>query len=179
MSDYNAVLECIDQSGGGHIKGKLYYVRNGCLQFENDSPSRPFESLSDINHFFTSQFREVNGEKQMTKKDLKTGMKVTTLNGNEYLVFMDIAGGNGLANYNRRTWLPLCDINDDLECMCNRSLDVIRVCVTPFIADLLNKDATWNTLWEREEEPVIEEITAEEAMRRLEESSGKKIKITR
>ena len=75
----------------------------------------------------------------MTKKDLKTGVRVTHKNGITSIFIID-------------------DYGNEYHFTNPENVD-------------------WELLWEIKEEPKIEEISADEAMRRLEEQSGKKVKI--
>ena len=113
----------------------------------------------------------------MTKKDLKTGMRVTTRNGNKYLIFLNTNDGDYMANYNRETYVALHNVDDNLSSSCSSDFDIIEVYAFTNGGGLLDPDNYWEKIWNRETE--IEEISADEAMRRLEQSSGKKIKITR
>ena len=125
----------------------------------------------------------------MTKKDLKTGMRVTYKNGmtsiliiNDYddddedHVFVEF--GNNPAR------MRLCDYSDDLKLAphrCDGKYDIVKVERSKNLWFIFTnpKNVDWELLWERKEEPEIEEISADEAMRRLEEQSGKKVKIIR
>ena len=57
---YTGKVVCIDDSGKGHIKGKIYRVIDGSLEFENSFPAlTKFHSLEEINKLFDSQFIEL------------------------------------------------------------------------------------------------------------------------
>lgn len=57
---YTGKVVCIDDSGKGHIKGKIYRVIDGSLEFENSFPTlTKFHSLEEINKLFDSQFIEL------------------------------------------------------------------------------------------------------------------------
>lgn len=57
---YSGKVVCIDDSGKGHIKGKIYRVIDGSLEFENGSSTlSKFHSLEEINTRFKSQFIEL------------------------------------------------------------------------------------------------------------------------
>ena len=57
---YSGKVVCIDDSGKGHIKGKIYRVIDGSLEFENSFPTlTKFHSLEEINKLFDSQFIEL------------------------------------------------------------------------------------------------------------------------
>ena len=115
----------------------------------------------------------------MKKSDLKIGQKLVARNGMEYIYFpardyslIEIGGGFD----ELETW-------DDGLCDClfnNGSYDIMEVfeCKDGSFARIFEnvENVKWTSIWKREN---VEEITADEAMKRLEEQSGKKIKIIR
>ena len=123
----------------------------------------------------------------MTKKDLKTGMKVVLKDGTkcivmrgirrefgleeDCLVFLDTDGRTDIDNYSEDIIMEKSDWYDLSK------FDIEEVYISTNLNHTLQKNGLWKLIWKRE--PVVEEITADEAMKRLEEQSGKRIKIIR
>ena len=119
----------------------------------------------------------------MKKSELKVGQKVVLRDGGEYLYIpifrgdftkidaddtLDIYSNLNLEWYNE----DLIDNDEDED------NDIMSVYSCTSFSTLLSdlSKVNWNLVWEREE---VEKITADEAMKRLEEQSGKKVKIVR
>lgn len=109
----------------------------------------------------------------MKKLDLKIGQKLVAKSGMEYIYFpaygysTSISGGFD----ELETW------DDDL-CDCfshDDSYDIMEVfeCKDDSFVRIFEnaKDVKWTSIWKREN---VEEITADEAMKRIEEQSGKR-----
>lgn len=123
----------------------------------------------------------------MTKKDLETGMKVVLKDGTkcivmrgirhefgseeDCLVFLDTDGRTCIDNYSEDMIMKK-SYEYDLS-----KFDIEEVYISTNLNHTLQKNGWWKLIWKRE--PVVEEITADEAMKRLEEQSGKRIKIIR
>jgi uncharacterized protein YkvS len=111
----------------------------------------------------------------MTKKDLKTGMRVKYRDGTTGLVMLDTNQGSIICG---KLWARIDDYNDDLTTNYNhREYDIIAVYEQSYAYFMPNLADIGDLIWEEALE--VEEISADEAIRRLEQSSGKKIKITR
>lgn len=123
----------------------------------------------------------------MTKKDLKTGMRVTYKNGMTSILIIndyDDDEDHAFVEFgNTPARMRLSDYRDDLKLATyhpNDDFDIVKVERSKNLWFIFTtKIVDWELLWERKEEPEIEEISADEAMRRLEEQSGKKVKIIR
>ena len=123
----------------------------------------------------------------MTKADLKTGMIVTTKDGDKYMVFL-----NAVANSTKETdilvnlrfkgcWNRLCYYNEDLtygnNLACNdrtdfewhRKHDIVKVSLPDSYARFIH-DIEEKVIWQREE---VKEVT----MAEVEEKFGCKVKI--
>ena len=111
----------------------------------------------------------------MTKSELKTGMRVEYRDGTTGLVMLDTNQGSIICG---KCWARLNDYNEDLttDYDCEES-DIVAVYEQEYAYLMPTLENMGKLAWK--EEPEVEEISADEAMRRLEQSSGKKIKITR
>lgn len=123
----------------------------------------------------------------MTKKDLKTGMKVVKRDGDEY-VWFPVFGEYGFFHVSRNKLDPeetidISDYDDELKETYDEEEDYDIMSIYECVDDSRNyllsdlSKVNWTLVWERSEE--VEEITAEEAMKRLEKQAGKKVKIVR
>lgn len=112
----------------------------------------------------------------MKKSELKTGMKVTLRNKTEYTVVLNTGYEDALIS--KRGWLALNDYDSLLnftgECL-GSGYDIIKV-ERPDFVNFFSVIIDWELAWEREE---VEEITGDEAMRRLAEQAGHEVKIIR
>lgn len=124
----------------------------------------------------------------MKKSDLKIGQKVVWRNGTEQIYFPTSYVGIDLITINssgeKRSGSLLSRWDDDFKDITHnqRLYDVVSVwdCGSSVISIFNDTSKVyWNKIWERIEESEVEEITADEAMKRLEEQSGKKVKIIR
>lgn len=123
----------------------------------------------------------------MNISELKTGMKVVLKDGTtcivmrgirrefgseeDCLVFLDTDGRIGIDNYSEDMIIKKSYVRDYSK------FDIEEVYISTNINHTLQKNGWWKLIWKRE--PVVEEITADEAMKRLEKQSGKRIKIIR
>lgn len=93
----------------------------------------------------------------MTKSKLKTGMIVTTRDGNEYMVFKDVETdsrthrGNVLVNINKRLWDDFDSYDENMICKHDSNFDIMKVKRCQVVADLLHDQCAANTIWERKE----------------------------
>lgn len=112
----------------------------------------------------------------MNRRGLKDGYKIKLRNG--LICFVS----DGMLISDESTFGLWTCYNEDLTKISNKAYDVMCVYAIAGIGSVdkgSKIEKLWDKIWERQEEPDVEEITSDEAMRRLEESSGKKIKITR
>ena len=116
----------------------------------------------------------------MTKKDLKTGMKVIYEFGSLQGIVLLGTDDEDDAIYNLGDKAPgrtlFGDVRSDLSTTTVYG-EIIEVFKPNKIGYIYSGLVEWESIWKRE--PGIEEISADEAIRRLEQSSGKRIKITR
>ena len=107
---------------------------------------------------------------KMTKSDLKTGYIVTTRDGIECVVYLNVATiysglrENVLVGKNYY-WLRLDNYNEDLTHPDNSSYDIVKVekSFHPYCLQDLDYEAdNRQKLWEREE-PKVKELTIDEA----------------
>lgn len=108
----------------------------------------------------------------MKLNDLKTGMIVTTRNGNSYIVMRDfiddgdVLAGLSCSNIISVTWTSLSNYNQDMTYSGFPYLDIVSVYASyPYSADTPTR-----LLWERNE---YQEVT----MKEIEEKFGCKVKI--
>lgn len=121
----------------------------------------------------------------MRLSDLKTGMIVTTRDGEEFVVFLNccvpeckVFSKKGyLSNIEINSWIKLDSFNDEMKCMSEvlgNSLDIVKVEVPfhpySFQNPSYEKDRR-KLLWQEESE--IKEVTMSE----VEEKFGCKVKI--
>lgn len=113
----------------------------------------------------------------MKKSDLKSGMKVVCSNGSELIVSLGTLYGDIIMDLSRDSYNKLLYYTDDLYNISSvyQEYNIDKVYKNKGENYIVNPE--WELLWERE--PEVEEITADEAMKRLEEQSGKKVKIIR
>lgn len=108
----------------------------------------------------------------MTLDDLKTGMIVTTRNGNSYIVMRDFLGDisvlAGISDNKTisRQWINMIWYEQDLTCTDISRLDIISV----YSSDPCDIDIKKGLIWERKE---YKEVT----MKEIEEKFGCKVKI--
>ena len=108
----------------------------------------------------------------MTLNDLKTGMIVTTRNGNSYIVMRDFLGDisvlAGISDNKTisRQWINMIWYEQDLTCTDISRLDIISV----YSSDPCDIDIKKGLIWERKE---YKEVT----MKEIEEKFGCKVKI--
>lgn len=108
----------------------------------------------------------------MTLNDLKTGMIVTTRNGNSYIVMRDFLGDisvlAGISDNKTisRQWINMIWYEQDLTCTDISRLDIISV----YSSDPCDIDIKKGLIWERKE---YKEVT----MHEIEEKFGCKVKI--
>lgn len=118
----------------------------------------------------------------MTKKDLKSGMRLSFRNHSE-AIYLDLHQSSRNVILLNGGFDDIDNWEDDLKVSHYADFDIMKVsiCEDYTVGRLFSKndDVNWRTIWERKEEPEVEEISAEEAMKRLEEQSGKKVKIIR
>lgn len=115
----------------------------------------------------------------MQKSDLKTGMIVTTRNGNEYVVFLDCqhlydSAKNVIVNRQFCCWNDL-DLNytENLTCKNFHSHDIVKVQIPRHVYSFMDADyekTVRKTIWERQE---CKEVT----MADVEKKFGCKVKI--
>lgn len=111
----------------------------------------------------------------MNKLELKVGQKVVTRDGTEWL-YIPILGYDfsriDAGNLNTYESLDLDFYNGDLtDCDGDEENDIMSVYSCNSFLTLLSdlSKVGWNLVWEREEELEVEEISVQEAMKRLEE----------
>lgn len=118
----------------------------------------------------------------MTKKDLKSGMRLSFRNHRD-AIYLDLHQSSNNVIFLDGGLDEIDNWGDDLKVSHCDDFDIMKVsiCKDYTVRRLFSKnhDVNWTTIWERKEEPEVEEISAEEAMKRLEEQSGKKVKIIR
>jgi hypothetical protein len=111
----------------------------------------------------------------MKKSDLKTGMWVELRNGKSAMVLMSTNNGDILSG--PKAWFPIDALNDDLTYEGIKDSDIIRIYQPMsnrvYFGGMLEE---MNLLWERKPAPI--EMTLQEAIQKLEEVTGKPIKIT-
>ena len=120
----------------------------------------------------------------MKKSDLKIGQKVVWRDGTEQIYFPTSYVGVDLITINSNCGSLLSEWDDDFKDIkySQRLFDIVSVwdCGSSVVSIFNDTSKVyWNKIWERIEESEVEEITADEAMKRLEEQSGKKVKIIR
>ena len=108
----------------------------------------------------------------MTLNDLKTGMIVTTRNGNSYIVMRDfidagdVLAGLSCSNIISGTWISLSSYNKDMTHHTLPFIDIVNV----YASSVYSADTPTKLLWERKE---YKEVT----MKEIEEKFGCKVKI--
>lgn len=129
-----------------------------------------FEIGSEIEIEY-SYYTEGDEEKQMTKSDLKTGMKVILRNGREYTIALNTCYGDLLLS-DEGTY---CDMNynDDLLYYGYCSLDITDI-YKPTKTNHMNSKNRWEPIWKRN---LVDEISLQEAVDMLKKVTGKNIKI--
>jgi len=95
-------------------------------------------------------------EKEFTKDDLKTGMRITTRSGNRYLVLRDFAHEYDsetdiLLNIEQKEWNSLNSYSLFLCHNTYQSLDVIKVEILEHCYSMLHENGKYITVWERKE----------------------------
>lgn len=110
-------------------------------------------------------------DKQMTKSDLKTGMRVILRNGREYTVALNTCYGDLLLSDDG----TYCDMNynDDLLYYGYCSLDITDI-YKPTKTNHMNSKNRWEPIWRRN---LVDEISLQEAVDMLKKVTGKNIKI--
>lgn len=126
-----------------------------------------FTNFNKNNPDFPFQFYTKTEEKQMTKLDLKTGMKVVIENGTEYYVAKDIDGFDYLVS--NRCFDCLENYKDDLKSTYKHQLDIVEIWKSKN-PNYLAPDIAWKRIWSRED---AKEITMDE----VESKFGCKVKI--
>lgn len=115
----------------------------------------------------------------MKKSELKAGQKVVQRNGCDFIYFPNNKGFELISFLGGLNYISAYgyDLKDTLRH--NREYDITSVyeCNNNSITNIFTNysEVEWSLVWR--EEPQIEEITAEEAIKRLEEQSEKRIKI--
>ena len=114
----------------------------------------------------------------MKKSDLRTGMVVTTKDGDHFRVFLNTVTNlnpeiNGVLikiDHKNASWLDLKSFNDDLESY--GGYTIVKIEIPRILTDLvgLYNEIGKVTIWEREE---VKEITVAE----IEKILGYKVKI--
>lgn len=112
----------------------------------------------------------------MTISDLKTGMKVVQRDGMEFFVALNTKTEDILVS--DRGWQKLSHLDNNLKSNLFPSSDIVKVYESSY-ENYLSSVIGWSKIWDVDDKPEVEEITADEAMKRLEEQSGKKVKIIR
>lgn len=123
----------------------------------------------------------------MKKSELQAGQKVVTRDGGEY-VWFPVFGGCGFFHVSKNEldpeeFIDISDYDDELKETYDEEEDYDIMSIYECVDDSRNyllsdlSKVNWTLVWERLEE--VEEITAEEAMKRLEKQAGKKVKIVR
>lgn len=108
----------------------------------------------------------------MTLNDLKTGMIVTTRNGNSYIVMRDfidsgdVLTGLSCDNVIANTWTSLLCYNQDMTHPTLPNIDIMSV----YASSTYSVNTPTKLLWKREE---YKEVTMQE----IEEKFGCKVKI--
>jgi hypothetical protein len=121
----------------------------------------------------------------MDKSELKAGQKLVDRDGNEY-VYLPVIDGYGFlcvsgSRLDPYDTIDIGDYTDELKEDFNEDedYDIMSVfeCLDGSFINIISdlKKVNWTKVWERE--PEFEEISAQEAMDRLESFSGKKVKI--
>jgi hypothetical protein len=119
----------------------------------------------------------------MKKSELKFGQKVVWRNGEEQIYFPNqYATEYNLISLGIDGWDKLSDWDNDFkEIKCgDKAYDIVSVWDCGYnISGIFTdpKKLPWKCVWESKGEIETEEISAQEAMNRLEKFSGKKIKI--
>jgi len=108
----------------------------------------------------------------MKKSDLKTGMWAEYRSGKKVIVLLDTENGDVLVGGGR--WNSLRHYDKNLNCGFSSECDIVAVYKRGVITDVLEFNGAFK-IWEREE---VIEMTLEEAKQKLEEVTGKPIKIT-
>ena len=108
----------------------------------------------------------------MKKSDLKTGMWVEYRSGKKVIVLLNTENGDVLVDGGR--WNSLYHYDENLNCSFSSGCDIVAVYRIGVITDALEFNSA-EKIWEREE---VIEMTLQEARQKLEEVTGKPIKIT-
>jgi len=97
----------------------------------------------------------------MKKSRLKTGMRVTTTGGNQYIVFLDAAHGyynsvnrSVLVSNIKKDWMQLTAYDEDLTCpgYSNLTIDLVEIADHPYLFTHEHAHSnTWNQIWSRDE----------------------------
>lgn len=119
----------------------------------------------------------------MKKSDLKTGMMIEYNNGDRAIVLHNVDtqhyGNQDLFFAGERGFMTGDSYGEDLICRdeYSSSFTIRKVYAAPSESNILDR-SLWGRilLWEREPEPI--EMTLQEAKQKLEEVTGKPIKIT-
>ena len=110
----------------------------------------------------------------MTKAELKTGMIVTTREGEEYLFIKDFVvndtyimsscGEGVLVNMHHPSWNMMKNYNNDLTNIEYKTLDIVKVEIANHPHDWIIMDEKWyrTLVWERKEtkQMTVEQIEA-------------------
>ena len=96
--------------------------------------------------------------KQFTKKDLKTGHRITTRNGQVWTVLKGVPSQTGIHNIKEQKegifvntgWMDIYGLDDKLEYTDNLEYSVEKVELVENYYQYLAKTATTTILWERE-----------------------------
>lgn len=157
----NFKVRCINNCGGGFIKGKTYKVENGTLTTEKGVIWTELHSLSEVNEELVSQFELVE-EDMFAKKDLKVGYVVEFRSGKIKMI-VDTQIGLVAASDNA-PYDPIKSLTDNLKpnWSVENKFDVMKVYGFAETPSGALKISTSNRplLWERKESPI--EITLQE-----------------
>lgn len=141
-SDSKPYLVYFDGWTGGH-NGRDLYKGNHCWWLRDD------------------ELELVKRGENIKKSDLKTGAIVELINGDKYMLFLDVENSytkNMLVSLKDGGYLSLDDYNDDLKDRDNSKYDIVKICQNDYVGDNFRDHVIKNTdnwTWERQEEVVM------------------------
>ena len=128
------------------------------------------DKLDGSDYWFigNDDIEEIKEEKTMQKSDLRTGMRVETVNGNRYLVLKNIETprcGVQPFVFARKGGFQIADeYNEDLSDIHDSEYSISKVYDCPHLGDLLSLECSGELLWEQTE---VKEMTLADIEKKL------------
>lgn len=107
--------------------------------------------------------------KQFTKSDLKTGMRVTTANGQVWTVMKDVPAQCGKGEdegifVHNRGWMDIKGLDESFVYNTDKDYSLVKVEQVDLYCDYLSTSCDTTVLWEREAPKSKEQIAYDEAV---------------